>query len=64
MKEKYSQFTEEKNLLHGTILCQTEKKKPVCMLYICQDREDRTCPYIWDTAVIMGIFLQVEYMFA
>jgi hypothetical protein len=25
MKEKYSQFIQEKNLLHGTILCQTEK---------------------------------------
>jgi len=34
------------------------------MLYICQDREDWTCPYIWHLAAIVGIFLQVEYMFA
>ena len=40
MKEKYSQFIEEKNVLNGAILYQTEKKKTVCMLYIWEDTED------------------------
>ena len=34
------------------------------MLYIWQDREDKKCPYIWDLAAIVGIFLQSECMFA
>jgi hypothetical protein len=40
------------------------QKLLVWMLYICQDREDWTCPYIWDLAAIMGKFLQVESMSA
>ena len=33
MKVNYSQFIEEKNVLHRTILCQTEKKKKTTSLH-------------------------------